>query len=129
MRPYDYTIHKSARVKFILGMFILGSGDHAWPQSAVRKNASATLISAVRHCRPTAGSIAARYAASQRSNQGRASVQQAGLAETVGNPLGILLFLERQTAHMFVERIFRVDLFELVPNAAGLVHLAKMTEN
>jgi hypothetical protein len=29
---------------------------------------------------------------------------------------------------MFVERIFRIDLFEFAPDAAGLVDLAEMTK-
>ncbi len=57
------------------------------------------------------------------------SVQQSGLRETVREPLGILLPLEGQPTQMFVERVFRIDLHELAPNAAGLVHLVEMTES
>ena len=57
------------------------------------------------------------------------SVQQSGLRETVGDPLGILFPLEGQPAQMFAERVFRIDLHELAPNATGLVHLVEMTES
>ena len=57
------------------------------------------------------------------------SVQQSGFGETVGKPLGILFPLEGQPAQMFAERVFRIDLHELAPNATGLVHLAEMAES
>jgi hypothetical protein len=81
-----------------------------------------TSIRTGRALRGSVGHLSAAFCCSS-------SVQQSGLRETVGEPLGILFPLEGQPAQMFAERVFRIDLHELAPNATGLVHLVEMTES
>jgi hypothetical protein len=48
---------------------------------------------------------------------------QPGLLQTFGDPAGILRPLERLPAEMTLERVFRIYLLELAPDAPRLVNL------
>ena len=54
--------------------------------------------------------------------------RQSGLQKTIRNPLDVLFPLERLPGEMILERVFWIDLIQLVPDAAGLVDLIEMTE-
>src|ERR1700691_2053085 len=57
------------------------------------------------------------------------SVQHASLLEALGEALRIRFMFERQTAQMLFERIFRIDLYQFLPHAAGFLGLTKMAES
>src|SRR5579863_6578334 len=55
--------------------------------------------------------------------------QQPRHLQTLGEALSIRFMFERQTAQMLFERIFRIDLSQLLPHAAGFLDLTKMAES
>jgi hypothetical protein len=59
------------------------------------------------------------------ARHGQALAEHCGLLEPLGDPLDVLLPLERLAADMAGERVVRVDLHELSPHPAGVPHLAK----
>ena len=58
----------------------------------------------------------------------RPSFRQSGFGKALGDPFNVCL-PEGLPAEMFAERVFRIDIDELAPDATSLVHLAEMAES
>ena len=52
---------------------------------------------------------------------------QAGLCETLGDFFYSRWIIERQARHVLLERVPRIDLYEIVPDFAGFLGPAKKT--